>query len=254
MRLSKRRSKDKKWITKGLQICVKKKKILYKKQLVKHTEKNIKEYRNYKNVLNSCLKNAENSHYPEKISDKQNGITNFWKSFGKTMNEKKSKSNQRLQKLIINGQEITDDVEIADGLNNYFCGIGEKLIKRTTNNFATYLKNKICETFFLAPVMEQEVRRELLVLKPNKSPGPDSIPLKLIKECATQFSQPLTLLCKKCFLQAKYPHPSKLAQIIALYKKNKRLLPENYRPISLLNCFGKVFEKLIYIQMMNFID
>ena len=29
--------------------------------------------------------------------------------------------------------------------------------------------------------MEQEARRELLVLKPNKSPGPDNIPLKLIK-------------------------------------------------------------------------
>ena len=56
VRLSKRRSRDKKWITKGLKICVKKKNILYKKQLVKHIEKNIKEYRNYKNVLNNCLK------------------------------------------------------------------------------------------------------------------------------------------------------------------------------------------------------
>ena len=55
-RLSKRRSKDKKLITKGLKMCVKKKNIIYKKQVVKHTEKNIKEYRNYKNVLNSCLK------------------------------------------------------------------------------------------------------------------------------------------------------------------------------------------------------
>ena len=173
VRISKRRSKDKKLITKGLKICVKKKNILYKKQVVKHTEKNIKEYRNYKNVLNSCLKNAENSYYLKKISEKQNGITNSWKSFGKTINKKKNKSNQRLQKLIINGQEIADDVEIADELNNYFCEIGEKLssnIKRTTNNFATYLKNKICETFYLAPVMEQEVRSELLVLKPNKSP------------------------------------------------------------------------------------
>ena len=102
--------------------------------------------------------------------------------------------------------------------------------------------------------MEQEVRRELLVLKPNKSLGPDSIPLNLIKECAIQLSKPLTLLYNKCILQAKYPHPWKLAKSIALYKKNNRLLPENYRPINLLNCFGKVFEKLIYIQMMNFID
>ena len=53
---------------------------------------------------------------------------------------------------------------------------------------------------------------------------------------------------------ALYPHPWKLAKIIALYKKKNRLLPENYRSISLLNCFEKHFEKLVYIQMMNFID
>ena len=116
VRLSKKRSKGKKWITKGIKICVRKKNIIYKKQLKNPTEKNIIEYKNYKNVLNSCLKEAEDSHYLEKISDKQNGIINFWKSFGKTINNKKNKSNLRLQKLIVNGQEITDDEEIANEL------------------------------------------------------------------------------------------------------------------------------------------
>ena len=107
---------------------------------------------------------------------------------------------------------------------------------------------------FLAPVMEQEVRRELSTLNHKKSPGPDSIPAKLIKECATQFSTPLTLLYNKSFMLAKYPGQWKLATVTALYKKKTRSLPENYRPISLLNIFGKVFEKLVYIQMMNFFD
>ena len=102
--------------------------------------------------------------------------------------------------------------------------------------------------------MEQEVRRELSTLNHKKAPGPDSIPAKLIKECATQFSTPLTLLYNKSIMLAKYPGQWKLARVTALYKKKSRSLPENYRPISLLNIFGKVFEKLVYIQMMNFID
>ena len=257
VRLSKKRSKDKKWITKGIKICVRKKNILYKEQLKNPLEKNMIEYKNYKNVLNRCLKEAEDSHYLEKISDKQNGIINFWKSFGKTINNKKNKSNLRLQKLIVNGEEITDDVEIANELNNYFCEIGEKLssnIKPTGIDFTSYLKKKINETFFLAPVMEQEVRRELSTLNHKKSPGPDNIPAKLIKECATQFSTPLTLLYNKSIMLAKYPGQWKLARVTALYKKKNRSLPENYRPICLLNIFEKVFEKLVYIQMMNFID
>ena len=53
---------------------------------------------------------------------------------------------------------------------------------------------------------------------------------------------------------AKYPGQWKLDRVTALYKKKSRSLPENYRPISLLNIFGKVFEKHVYIRMMNFID
>ena len=121
--------------------------MLYKKQLKNPTEKkNIIEYKNYKNVLNRCLKEAEDSHYLEQISDKQNGIINFWKSFGKTINNKKNKSNHRLQKLVVNCQEITDDIEIANELNNYFCEIGEKLssnIRPTGIDFTSYLKKRI---------------------------------------------------------------------------------------------------------------
>ena len=46
----------------------------------------------------------------------------------------------------------------------------------------------------------------------------------------------------------------KLAKVIALYKKHSRFLPSNYSPISLLNCFDKVFEKIIHKQMIVFID
>ena len=219
--------------------------------------KNVIQYKNYKNVLYRYLKEAEDSYYLGKISDKQNGIIFFWKSFGKTINNKKNKSNHRLQKLFINGHEITDDVEIANELNNYFSEIGEKLssnIRPTGIDFTSYLKKKINEKFFLAPVMEQEVRGELSILNHKKSPGPDSIPAKLIKEWATQFSTPLTLLYNKSITLAKYPGQWKLARVTASYKKKNRSLAENYRPISLLNIFGKIFEKLVYIQMMNFID
>ena len=43
-------------------------------------------------------------------------------------------------------------------------------------------------------------------------------------------------------------------KIQALHKKKSRFQPENYRPISLLNCFSKVFEKLVFKQMIAFIE
>ena len=105
--------------------------------------------------------------------------------------------------------------------------------------------------FFLAPVMEQEVCRKLSTLNHKKSPGPGSIPTKLIKVWVTQFSTPLKLLYNKSIMLAKYPGQWKPARVTTLYKKKNRALPENYRPIKY---FWNVFENLVRIQMMNFID
>ena len=172
-------------------------------------------------------------------------ITHFWKAFGETLNAKKRKTNYKLQKLIIENQVLTDENDIVNGLNNYFCSIGQKLssqIPTTAKHFKSYLRNKVQETFFLAPVMAQEVSRELKSLDPRKSPGPDNLLPKIIKTCADQFTTPLTMLFNKSIQNGKFPHLWKLANILALYKKKSRFQPENYRPISLLNCCSKVLK------------
>ena len=51
-----------------------------------------------------------------------------------------------------------------------------------------------------------------------------------------------------------YPTDMKLAKVLALYKKKEHLYPENYRPISLLSCLDKLFEKLIYRRFIKFIE
>ena len=45
-----------------------------------------------------------------------------------------------------------------------------------------------------------------------------------------------------------------MAKVLALYKKNEMYLPDNYRLISLLSCFDKIFEKIIYRRLISFID
>ena len=53
---------------------------------------------------------------------------------------------------------------------------------------------------------------------------------------------------------ATYPNRMKIAKIIALFKKNSRYIPENYRPISLLSSLDKIFEKIIYKRLSLFIE
>ena len=151
-RKSRKRSEDKKWITSGLRNSIQKKHFLYKiKQLKSPSDKNRMDYKVYKNILSTCLKDAENSYHINLVNEKQSGTTNFWKSYGATLNPNKRKQQTKLQKLIVDGKTLTDDKDIADGINNYFCTIGSKIsskIKSPGGHFTDYLKNKINNTFF----------------------------------------------------------------------------------------------------------
>ena len=45
--------------------------------------------------------------------------------------------------------------------------------------------------------------------------------------------------------KGEYPTQLKIAKVTALYKKGEKYSPGNYRPISLLSCLNKIFEKLL---------
>ena len=154
-----------------------------KKQLKSPSEKNRMDYKLYKNILSTCLKDAENSYYINLVHEKQSGTTKFWKAYGATPNPNKRKQQTKLQKLIVDGKTLTDDKDIADGINNYFCTIGSKIsskIKSPGRHFTDHLKNKINNTFFISPVVEAEVSRVLAKLN-KKSFWTDNITWSLLK-------------------------------------------------------------------------
>ena len=91
-------------------------------------------------------------------------------------------------------------------------------------------------------------------LNPQKACGPIPISNKITKAAAPKLVKPLTIIYNDVLLTGKYPKCWKLAKVIALYKnKGAHTDPGNYRPISLLDNFGKILERLIYDQMMAFI-
>lgn len=51
-----------------------------------------------------------------------------------------------------------------------------------------------------------------------------------------------------------YPSKLKISKITPIYKSEDETDPSNYRPISLLSNFNRIFEKLLYYRMKEFID
>ena len=50
----------------------------------------------------------------------------------------------------------------------------------------------------------------------------------------------------------KIPEKWKKANVVPVHKKEDKMLVKNYRPISLLPIFGKMFERVIYNSLFNY--
>ena len=75
----------------------------------------------------------------------------------------------------------------------------------------------------------------------------------MIKICDKSLLKPLTLLFEYSVKKSCYPDIWKRSNIIPVHKKNDKQLVTNYRPITLLPIFGKLFEKIIFNRIYNFL-
>ena len=64
----------------------------------------------------------------------------------------------------------------------------------------------------------------------------------------------LVSLINASFSLGIFPDDLKIAKVIPLFKKSDTLDINNYRPISLLTCFSKIFKKAIFTRLSNFLD
>jgi len=89
------------------------------------------------------------------------------------------------------------------------------------------------------------VEKKLKGLNVNKSPGPDEKHPKVLKELATELSQPLSIIYNKSIQESKLTKDWKLALISVLFKKGDKSLASNYRPVSLTSILCKVLESIL---------
>ena len=91
-------------------------------------------------------------------------------------------------------------------------------------------------------------------LNKHKSPGPDGISNRILSLLIEQIKKPLTHIINLSMSKGVFPEKLKLAQVIPLFKKGNSVLCTNYRPISLLSCFHKLFEKFMKMRLENYLD
>ena len=87
----------------------------------------------------------------------------------------------------------------------------------------------------------------------NKSIGHDNIPAFPLKIATNIIATYLQCFFDFSFNRGTFPENGTLAKVIAMHKKGNKNYPNNYRPISILTCFSKILERLIYNRFFEFL-
>ena len=227
-------------------------------------------YKKQRNFCVNLLKKSKRRYYRNLDMRRVNDSRKFWKIVKPFFSEKQKK----LTKIILLENDIitSNDQEIAEIFNDCFLNDTStescNTITKQKDSLEDILKKyemhpsilKIRETvkseekFYLKNIVQDDLEKEIHNLNPNKSIPFNDIPVNIMKGCNDIISPYLTNLLNDLIENNTYPDSLKLAEVSPAHKKDETTNKNNYRPISLLPCISKVFEKILYAQIYNFIE
>ena len=138
--------------------------------------------------------------------------------------------------------------------NEYFINVGRTLANKivSTVNPMSYISSNM-HSIFIPSISEDEVLHAISLLN-NAAPGYDGLQARIMKQIVHVYVRPLTYLINMSLTQGIFPEELKLAKVIPIYKSEDEQLLQNYRPISVLPFFSKIYEKIMYKYVVNFLD
>jgi len=82
----------------------------------------------------------------------------------------------------------------------------------------------------------------------------DGIPARFIVDSADVIAYPLAHVINLSLIQGIVPDELKAARVVPLFKKSDKTKVENYRPVSILAVFSKIFERVVYDQVESYLN
>ena len=226
-------------------------------------------FKKQRNFVTSLIKRNKKKYFNEiAITDDKK---KFWKACEPYLSKKASVGNDRIC-LKNDDILITDEKEIAGSFNFYFANITSNLNLNPwkpknlscINIYNSYMYPEFSTHPSVIKINENYRDKifDFKLVEPNTvfkvisnlKKGSGAIPLSIVKLLSAPFCNYICDTVNSCIRNCLFPEELKWADITPVFKKGDHTDRSNYRPISILPTFSKVFEKIIFDQINSFFN
>ena len=215
-----------------------------------------KAFKKLRNQINNKLK-KEKSEWECRRLEMCTSTSDTWRTVKNWLGWK---SGGPPKQLVINGELKSKPRDLSKCMNEFFVN----KVRNLRDNIPACMKNPLGRvqelmsgrncSFKLKAVHPDEVLKIITNLKNSKTCGLDNIDSFVIKLAAHELTPAITHIVNLSLSQSYFPSAWKTAKVIPLFKKNDATLPKNYRPVALLPITSKILERVVYIQLINYLE
>ena len=252
----KRKTPLNEWMDRDLLELRKNKEMLFKCKIKDRTEESKNKFIESSRIYKAAVREAKRNYYSNKFNEHSKDMKKTWEIINTLI--KKGKKTHSIPGLFQDSnKDYSTFSEIAEGFNSFFVNVGPRLaneIPQCEKYFQDYMGEPTDQHFVFQNITEDIIYQTLSKLQPKKSSSHDNISTKLLVEIMPCIIFPIIHIFNLSLKMGFIPNDYKRAKVIPIFKAGEKNRFDNYRPISLLNAFSKLLEKLVACQMMKYLN
>lgn len=191
------------------------------------------------------------NYIKEKLDNKD--IEGTWRGLNEILGRRKNLKSEVSELMLDNKIMIKNAKDIANKFNIDFTNDDSSNHDNPTSDSSNYPTNSQ-KSLFLFQTNEEEICEIIDSLKSNSAAGPDEVSPKVVKKLKFFLVPLIVILTNLIFSLGNFPDVFKEAIVRPIYKGGEKTLTNNYRPISMLNVYAKIIEKVIHNRILSYVE
>lgn len=198
---------------------------------------------------------AKRNYLSQKIKNSSDIIKTTWKVIN--VETGKSKRSMNDLKLKIDGKIIDSSLEVATEFEHFFTDIPVSTTKNLNSSPSTavaLLKGNAPECsrdFHFEHVSTSDVLKAFKSINVKKTSDLWGVSVHVVKSLIEVIAPDLAVIFNNSIDCGEFPDLMKHSKITPLFKSGSTSDPTNFRPISMLPTFSKIFEKIVLSQLIR---